>query len=44
MAGRQLNPLRLPVGYGRGKMYLRPKDSNTPVGIRDRAAEKAPEW
>jgi len=47
MAGRQLNPLRLPVGDSRGKVGTHvpkaAKDSNAAVGVRDRATRKAPE-
>ena len=40
----QPQPLKLSVGAGGrqgGGTYLRPKDSNAVVGVRDRATEKA---
>jgi len=42
----QLNPYRLPIGGGGGKVggtYLRPKDSNVMVRVCSRATQKAPE-
>ena len=39
-------PLRLPVGgigVQGGGMYVRPKESNAAVGVRDRATGKVPE-